>query len=199
MHRLLVASRNPHKTREIQQILGPDYDVRDLSLYPETPNVIESGKTFEENATFKAVAVSRQQGGLVLADDSGLQVSALGGAPGVLSARYAGENATDRENVEKLLAELDRLDPKRENRSACFRCVLALAEQGRVRKRFLGEIEGMIVDAPLGAGGFGYDPIFIPAGYDRTFAELPAETKNRISHRARALERAQEFLKTLSR
>jgi XTP/dITP diphosphohydrolase len=194
MQRLIVATRNPHKTSEIQQILGPGYAVSDLSSYPETEEVVESGQTFEANAVLKAVAVSRQHGGLVLADDSGLEVAALHGAPGVLSARYAGKNATDQENVAKLLAELRGLDPRRKDRSACFRCAVAVAEKGRVLKLFFGAVKGTILDAPRGAHGFGYDPVFVPEGRDQTFAEMRAEAKNRISHRAQALEQARAFL-----
>ena len=122
---LIVATRNPHKTREIQRILGADFGVRDLSAHPENPETAESGKTFEENAVLKAIAASRQLPGLVVADDSGLEVDALGGAPGIYSARYAGQNATDKQNIDKLLSELARIE--RTKRSARFRCVIALA------------------------------------------------------------------------
>src|SRR5438445_7148158 len=124
---LIVASRNVHKTREIQQILGSEFAVRDLRACPEISEIIESGTSFEENAKLKALAVSRKLPGLVIADDSGLEVDALGGAPGIHSARYAGTNATNEGRIDKLLEELGRVDPTKEQRAARFRCVLALA------------------------------------------------------------------------
>jgi XTP/dITP diphosphohydrolase len=182
---LIVATRNAHKTREIQRILGADFAVRDLSAYPGTPETAETGKTFEENAVLKATAASRQLPGLVVADDSGLEVDALGGAPGIYSARYAGQNATDKQNIDKLVSELARME--RAKRSARFRCVIALAREGKLLGTFEGIVEGVIVDSPRGPSGFGYDPIFIPQEFEQTFGELPAEVKNRISHRARAI------------
>ena len=185
MQHLIVATRNAHKTREIQRILGADFAVRDLSAYPEIPEAAESGKTFGENGVLKATAASSQLPGLVLADDSGLEVDALGGAPGIYSARYAGQNATNKQNIDKLLAELARVE--RAKRSARFRCVIALAHGGKLLATFEGVVEGVIVDPPRGRGGFGYDPIFVPQEFEQTFGELPAEVKNRISHRARAI------------
>ena len=185
MQHLIVATRNAHKTREIQRILGADFAVCDLSGYPGTPETAESGKTFEENAALKATAASRQLPGLVVADDSGLEVDALGGAPGIYSARYAGQNATDKQNIDKLLEELARIETAK--RSARFRCVIALAREGKLLGAFEGVVEGMIVDSPRGTGGFGYDPIFVPQEFEQTFGELPAEVKDRISHRGRAL------------
>ena len=185
--RLLFASRNAHKTREIQQILGPEFEVRDLSAYPKISETVESGKSFEENAKLKAIAVSKKMPGLVIADDSGLEVEVLGGAPGIYSARYAGAKATDKENIDRLLEELTRIGAQRDQRRARFRCVLALARNGRMLGTFEGITDGIIVDQPLGSRGFGYDPIFVPKGFGHTFAELPAELKNRISHRAQAI------------
>ena len=185
MQHLIVATRNAHKTREIQRILGADFTVSDLSAYPETSETVESGKTFEENAVLKATAASRQLPGLVVADDSGLEVDALGGAPGIYSARYAAPNATDKQNIDKLLSELARIE--RAKRSARFRCVIALAREGKLLGAFEGVVEGMIVDSPRGRSSFGYDPIFVPQEFDQTFGELPAEVKNRISHRGRAI------------
>jgi XTP/dITP diphosphohydrolase len=124
---------------------------------------------------------------LVIADDSGLEVDALGGAPGIFSARYAGENATDKENIEKLLTELARIRAEKTKRSARFRCVIALARQGELLGAFEGIVEGAVVERPRGSNGFGYDPIFIPHGFEETFAELPAEVKDTISHRAKAI------------
>jgi XTP/dITP diphosphohydrolase len=184
---LIVATRNPHKTHEIQRILGAAFTVRDLSAHPETPETVESGKTFQENAVLKATAASRQLPGLVVADDSGLEVDALRGAPGIYSARYAGQNATDRQNIDKLLAELARIE--RAKRSARFRCVIALAREGKLLETFEGVVEGVIVDAPRGRSGFGYDPVFTPRGFCKTFGQLSPSEKDRVSHRARALEK----------
>ena len=185
--RLLFASRNAHKTREIQQILGPEFEVRDLSAYPKISETVESGESFEENAKLKAIAVSKKMPGLVIADDSGLEVEVLGGAPGIYSARYAGAKATDKENIDRLLEEVTRIGAKRDQRRARFRCVLALGRNGQMLGTFQGIVEGSIVDQPRGLHGFGYDPIFVPNGFEQTFAELLAEVKNRISHRAKAI------------
>jgi XTP/dITP diphosphohydrolase len=149
-------------------------------------------ETFEENAILKAVAASQYRRVqdrhlLVVADDSGLEVDALGGAPGIFSARYAGEDASDKENIVKLLSELARRNVPLDQRSARFRCVIALAHEGKLLGKFEGVVEGSIVDLPRGSRGFGYDPIFLPSGFDKTFGELPIELKNRISHRARAI------------
>lgn len=187
MRKLLVATRNAHKTLEFAGILGSDFEVRDLSGEMTAPMVDETGSTFVENAILKAVAISKWSGGLVVADDSGLEVDALNGAPGVYSARYAGEHATDAENIARLLDELRRADPER-SFTARFRCVLALAQDGNVLKTVAGTVEGTIVDSVRGESGFGYDPIFQPAGFDQTFAELGPEVKNSLSHRARAIE-----------
>lgn len=192
MHRLLLATRNSHKTREIAEILGAEFDVRDLTGAVELPVVEETGLTFEANAILKAVETSKHFLGLVVADDSGLEVDALGGAPGVFSARYSGEHATGAANVAKLLGELRGCDPGL--LSARFRCSLALAQEGTLLETFAGVVEGTIVDAPRGEGGFGYDPVFQPRGYDQTFGELPAAEKNRISHRARAIRSLQTAL-----
>jgi XTP/dITP diphosphohydrolase len=184
---LIVATRNAHKTGEIRRILGADFAVSDLSAYPETPETVETGKTFEENAVLKATAASRELPGLVVADDSGLEVDALGGAPGIYSARYAGQNATDKKNIDKLLAELARIE--RAKRSARFCCVIALGREGNLLGTFEGVVEGMIVDSPRGRSGFGYDPVFMPTGFGKTFGQLPPTEKDQVSHRARALEK----------
>ena len=186
MRELLVATRNRHKTREFIEILGRDFAVRDLSVKPEAPVVEETGTTFAENAILKAVGTSKRFPGLVVADDSGLEVDALGGAPGVYSARYAGPQATDAENIARLLSELGKFSREKPF-SARFRCVLAVARDGKLVHTCEGAIEGMIVDSPRGKCGFGYDPIFQPAGLTETFAELSPEKKNAISHRARAI------------
>ena len=189
-----MATRNPHKTRELQQILGSEFTVRDLRAHSEISEIAETGTSFEENAKLKALAVSRELPGLVIADDSGLEVDALGGAPGIYSARYAGTNATNEGKIDKLLEELGRADPTKEQRGARFRCVLALARDGEVLGIFEGIVEGQIVDRPRGSHGFGYDPIFVPNGSQQTFGQLSSTEKNRLSHRARALEKLRAFL-----
>jgi len=191
---LLFATRNANKTEEIQRILGPQFNVTDLAAHPEIPHIAETGKTFEDNAILKAVAVSKHMPGFVIADDSGLEVEALGGAPGIHSARYAGMNATDQEKTDKLLEELTRVGATKNARRARFRCVLALACKGNVLGAFEGIIKGQIADRPRGSHGFGYDPIFIPDGFQQTFGELAPAEKNQLSHRARALERLRTFL-----
>jgi len=191
---LIVATRNAHKTREIQHILGSGFSVRDLRAYPQISEIIETGTSFEENAKLKALAVSTKLSGLVVADDSGLEVDALGGAPGIHSARYAGANATNTEKIDKLLEELARVRAKNETRRARFHCVLALAHNGEVLEVFEGTVEGQITERPRGSRGFGYDPIFVPKGYERTFGELESAEKNQLSHRARALEKLRAFL-----
>jgi XTP/dITP diphosphohydrolase len=191
---LLVATRNAHKTREILRILGPKFNVTDLAAHPEIPDIAESGTTFQENAILKAVAVSKRMAGFVIADDSGLEVEALGGAPGIHSARYAGMKASDEEKIDKLLNELTRIRPTKNARRARFRCVLALASKGNVLGTFEGIVEGQIADRPHGSHGFGYDPIFIPEGFQQTFAELAPAEKNQLSHRTRALEKLSTFL-----
>jgi XTP/dITP diphosphohydrolase len=189
MH-LLIATRNAHKTAEIRSMLGPHWSVADLSEHPGIPSPEENGATFSENAAIKALAASAIFPGLVLADDSGLEVDALAGAPGVRSARYAGPGATDAANRARLLRELTCF-PSR----ARFRCAMALAEGGTVREEFSGAVEGRIIANERGEGGFGYDSLFIPDGFEQTFAELPSTTKNQLSHRARALAGVIAFLK----
>ena len=184
---LLLATRNPHKTREFAEILGSSFALSDLSGVDDGPVVEETGKTFQENAELKALAASRGTAGLVVADDSGLEVAALGNAPGIYSARFAGKHATDAENVAKLLAELQNTDPKGSNRAARFCCAIAVARAGAILDVFTGTVEGVIIDTPHGGQGFGYDPIFVPNGFEKTFAELGADVKNRISHRAAAI------------
>jgi XTP/dITP diphosphohydrolase len=194
---LLLASRNRHKTREIQQILGPDFTLSDLCVHPEIPEIHENGKSFEANATLKAVGASRHFPGLVIADDSGLEVDALDGAPGIFSARYAGQEASDKENIDRLLSDLARIEAKTK-RSARFRCLIALARNGKLLGTFAGIVDGKIDEQPRGLHGFGYDPIFVPLGFKETFAELPAEVKNRISHRAKAIRALSTKLAGLS-
>src|SRR6266516_2283120 len=190
---LLVATRNAHKTEEMQRILGPQFNVTDLAAHTEIPHIAESGTTFKENAILKAVAVSKRMPGFVIADDSGLEVEALGGAPGIHSARDACVNASDKVKIAKLLRQLAKGD----QRHARFCCVLAVARDGHVLATFEGVVEGKIAERPCGSDGFGYDPIFIPDGFEETFAELPEEVKNSISHRAKAIRKLQAKLPTL--
>jgi XTP/dITP diphosphohydrolase len=182
---LLLATRNPHKTREFRELLGKNFKLIDLTALPEIATPEETGRTFEENATLKAIAASLNR--LVIADDSGLEVDALDREPGIYSTRYAGKNASDAENVEKLLRELRARNVADEKRSARFRCVIALARSGKVLGIFEGVVEGNIVDPPRGGGGFGYDPVFQPKEFQQTFAEMPPELKNKISHRGQAI------------
>jgi XTP/dITP diphosphohydrolase len=194
---LIVATRNMHKTREIEQILGSGFAIRDLTTHPEISEITESGTSFEENAKLKAITVSKKIPDLVIADDSGLEVEALGGAPGIHSARYAGANASDKEKVAKLLRQLAKVDPKSDQRHAQFRCILAVARDGQILATVEGVVEGKIAERPRGSHGFGYDPIFIPDGFEQTFAELSEELKNEISHRAKAIRKLQAKLLTL--
>ena len=182
---VLVSTRNAHKLVEIRQILGPSFELLDLSSIPALGEVDETGTTFEENAALKALAASAHFDGWVLADDSGLEVDALGGAPGVRSARFSGKGATDVTNRALLLEKLTAVPA--DQRSARFRCVIALARGGEVLAHFSGAVEGVIIQSEKGAGGFGYDPLFVPEGFGETFAELGAETKNSLSHRGCAL------------
>jgi XTP/dITP diphosphohydrolase len=194
---LIVATRNRHKTREIQHILGPEFRVRDLGAHPEVSEIPESGTSFEENAKLKALAASRQLPALVVADDSGLEVDVLGGAPGMYSARYAGANATDMDKIDKLLRELARVRATGDGRRARFRCVVALARNGNLLGIFEGIVEGRIANDVRGDSGFGYDPIFVPDGFEQTFGELPSEMKNAISHRAKAIRALADRLRRL--
>ncbi len=195
MHHLLLATRNAHKTREFTEMLGADCALQNMGAHPEIAEVVEDGATFAENARIKAVTVSRQVVGLVLADDSGLEVDSLGGAPGVFSARYAGPDATDATNRRRLLTEMARLAPET-SRTARFRCVLALARRGEMIATFDAAVEGQIILEERGAAGFGYDPLFQPNGYAQTFAELTAAEKNALSHRAVAVRKLRYFLTT---
>lgn len=182
---VVLASANPKKAAEIAQILGDRLEL--VPRPPEVPDVVEDADTFEGNARLKAVALVGATGLAALADDSGLEVDALGGAPGVRSARYAGEEATDADNVTKLLAALaDQPDPA--DRTARFRCTIVLRRPDGTEVVVSGAVEGHIAATPQGEGGFGYDPVFVPAeGDGRTFAQLPAADKHAISHRGRAL------------
>ncbi len=187
---LLVATHNAHKTGEIRAILGAYFDeITDLTSIPGMEPPVEDGDTFAANSTIKALAASKERpDALILSDDSGLEVDALGGAPGIYSSRYSGEDATDATNREKLIEELAKPEHTGASRAARFRCVVTVARAGKVEAQFDGAVEGRIADAMTGEGGFGYDPIFIPEGYDQSFGELSEEIKNGMSHRGRALE-----------
>jgi XTP/dITP diphosphohydrolase len=187
---LVIATRNAHKTQEIREMLGDRYRVLDVNDFPHLPAVEETGTTFLENATLKAVSISRHVTGMVLSDDSGLEVDALGGAPGVWSSSYGGEEGNHPKNNARLLAEM----AGKSDRAARFRCTMVLAENGEALADFSGTVEGRILESPYGAGGFGYDPLFAPEGYDQTFAELGAEVKNALSHRGRALAKVIAWL-----
>ena len=196
MKKLLVATHNRGKLREYKELLS-DLPVTliyldDVGIHQDVP---ETGHTFEENALQKATAYARLSGLLTLADDSGLEVDALGGAPGIHSARYAGPNATDEDRIRKLLTELRHVPP--EERTARFRCVIAVATPEGATYTAEGTVEGRIVDTPRGSHGFGYDPIFLLPDRGQTMAELPPEEKNRISHRARAAQAIKPVLRRL--
>ena len=202
MPTLLIASRNVHKAEEIAAILGDDFSVQTLAKFPASPEVVEDGDTFAANAVKKATEIADWLGfqarpDLVLADDSGLEVDALDGAPGIHSARYAGgdDNAPDIANNAKLLREL--ADVPEDNRGAQFHCVLALVALGQVAevRTFEGICRGRIAQAEGGQGGFGYDPLFVPDGHELSFAELGREVKNAISHRAQALAKLAEYFR----
>lgn len=186
--KLVIATSNAHKVQEIREILQPlGIEVLGAAEVGGMPDVVEDGDTFEANAIKKAVAGAQAFHCPVMADDSGLEVLALGGAPGIYSARYAGEGGNDGRNLAKLLANLEGVTDRR----AQFVCAIAVANaDGTIRGTVRGECKGIMDTAPRGTGGFGYDPAFIPDGYDKTFGELPAEVKNRLSHRGNALKAA---------
>src|SRR3989442_324590 len=204
---VLIATGNLGKLREIGESLrGLPLTLRYLQEFSDIPPVEEVGQTYKENAILKALSYSNHTGVFALADDSGLEMAALGGAPGVLSARYGGDHASDRERTEKLLVDLSKHPGQ--TRTARFVCCMALAGWHRgedqpygadahVLHVSEGKCEGLIIARPRGNNGFGYDPVFVPNGYDRTFAELPANIKNVISHRAQALTAMRQFLKSL--
>lgn len=224
MKTLILATRNKHKTGEIQQILGPEFCCLSLNKFPDAPSIQENATTFGGNAALKSIGLAHwflatpgklngiQGEAYVLADDSGLEVDALNGAPGVYSARFANidsgkpGNSSDGENNAKLLRLMR--DVPMEKRSARFRCALALTPLAQAEKCssppceadeletatmiFEGACEGRMDTKPAGGGGFGYDPMFIPVGYDKSFAELGEDVKNKLSHRSKALEKLQQ-------
>jgi len=226
MTAILIATRNAHKVSEIQAILGKEFQYLTLSDFPRAPKVIEDADTFGGNATKKAVELANWLAArnaqpipdLVLADDSGLEVDALDGAPGVFSARFAAmdsaDNSSDADNNAKLLRLLK--DVPQEKRTARFRCVIALtpvrakepesasrvcyADESELQTQlFDGVCEGRIILEPHGTNGFGYDPLFVPDGFDKTFADLGDDVKNKLSHRAQALEKLKSNVEALKR
>ena len=197
MPSLLLGTRNPGKVKEIIRILEDSgWSFSSLQEFENVEAPEESGETYADNAILKARFYAAATGLTALADDSGLEVEALAGAPGVLSARYAGKNASDADRRELLLSELVKTGDK--ERRARFVSVVAIAvPDGTVLKVSEGICHGTITFAPRGTGGFGYDPLFIPGGYHQTFAELPQELKNRVSHRGRALIATANFLRSI--
>lgn len=193
MKQLLLATRNHHKKNEMQQIMANmQIDILTLADIDPVPEVVEDGDTFEANAVKKARQTAVNSGRWCLADDSGLEVDILDGRPGVYSARFAGEGAGDEANNRKLLDLLKDVADK--DRTGRFVCVIAISDPQGMVHTVRGECEGSIARQPSGSGGFGYDPLFIPQGYDRTFADLSADEKNRISHRGAALLKAVPIL-----
>lgn len=193
--KVVLATKNAGKAKEIGRMLeGSGVEIISLEGFPEVELPPETGKTMKENALLKARAAAGATGLPALADDSGLEVDFLGGAPGVYSARYSGEKATDEENWKKLLRELEGVPAGK--RAARFRCAIALVGFDAEDHLFEGVFEGLIAEAPRGTGGFGYDPVFFVPEAGRTAAELAPDEKNRISHRARALEALKAFLST---
>ena len=189
-NKMVVATNNPHKLKEIASILGQEIELlslKDIQCFADIP---ETADTLEGNARQKAMYIYENYGMDCFADDTGLEVEALGGAPGVFSARYAGEGHDSEANMQKLLKEL----AGKENRKAQFRTVICLIRNGK-EHLFEGIVKGEIIQEKRGGEGFGYDPIFVPEGYDLTFAELGDDVKNTISHRARAVEKLCQFLK----
>lgn len=185
--KLLIATRNSHKLEEIRRIFDfSGLEVLSAFDFPEIPDVVEDGDTLEENARKKAREMALATGLWALADDSGLEVDALDGAPGVYSARYAGEDCSYADNNTKLLRELDGAS----SRLARFRTVMALSDPQGAVETVEGVCPGKIIETLRGEHGFGYDPLFVPEGFSKTFAELSSAEKNKISHRARALEKA---------
>ena len=188
MNQLILATHNDHKAQEFRDIL-PQYYVQTLADLGHDEEIEETATDLEGNSLLKAKTIFKRYGYMVISDDSGLEVNALNGAPGVYSARYAGEPRNDQRNTEKLLYKLHGAS----NRKAQFRTVITLISAGN-SFQFEGIVSGTIAESPRGEAGFGYDPVFVPKGYQQTFAELPSDLKNKISHRANAIEKLLHFL-----
>ncbi len=196
MTKLLLATRNSNKKKEIKKLLSSFKDIEVMDMDDpgiRFPIIVENGKTFRQNAIKKAVITSKFFDGLVLSDDSGLKVKALQGKPGVRSARFARKNATDKENNRKLMKLMQKKPGL--DRSAEFVCTLALAKGGKLLETIEGKVKGSISEKAKGKNGFGYDPLFIPEGHQKTFAQMSAKYKNGISHRALALKELKGVLK----
>jgi len=190
---IVLATGNKNKLREFQEILSADgITIVAQSEFDNCPEVVENGRTFAENALLKARAIAKHTGRVTIADDSGLEVDALNGAPGIYSARFAGENADDAQNNRKLLQELDGVPE--EKRAARFTCVIAVASPSGEEKTVEGNYPGRIIEKLRGAGGFGYDPVFLDPVSGRTYSEMTAEQKNAISHRSRAIHALKKLL-----
>ncbi len=190
--KLIFATHNKNKAKEVKSLMPSFIELLSLDDINFNEEIEETAETIEDNALLKATTIYEKTGINCFADDSGLLVDALNGEPGVYSARYAGEQKNDQDNMQKLLHELN----DKPNKNAHFKTVMALIIDGK-EHLFEGKIEGKIITEKLGSNGFGYDPIFVPDGYNETFAQLDSETKNKISHRARALQKMLEFLKTI--
>lgn len=190
MKEIVLATRNRHKAEEIQTLFPSGVRLLTLDDVRFDSAIDEPYDTFEQNALHKAQVVAQQTGKTVIADDSGLMVTALDGAPGVYSARYAGNEQNDEMNIRKLLQEMDGID----SREAKFICVIAYVESNQQYKIFTGEVWGKIAQERTGDHGFGYDPVFIPDGFNESFGVLEGSVKNRISHRARAFEKFGSYL-----
>ena len=197
MKQLIVASGNAHKVKEFDGLLeASDFEVFSAKVCGGMPDVLEDGDTFGANARIKALALRAiaPKGAWIVSDDSGLEVNALGGAPGIYSARYAGESASDLDNLNKLLLELE--EQAVANRAARFRCALCLIDPSGREQFFEGACEGRIAKAPAGAEGFGYDPVFLPEGHSESFAELGESIKIKLSHRALAVLAMRRYLES---
>ncbi|MBN1586964.1 MAG: XTP/dITP diphosphatase [Candidatus Omnitrophica bacterium] len=193
MKELLIATQNRHKVQEIMDLLqGLEIRISSLADYPDVPEIMEDGKTFEENAYKKAFEAAKWRGCWALADDSGLEVDALGGEPGVHSARYSGAGATDGSNNQKLLRDLEGVPE--ESRTARYVCCLALVSPEGGKEDVRQTCEGRIALAPRGDGGFGYDPLFYYPEFGRTFGEVSLEDKQKVSHRGKAIRRMAEII-----
>lgn len=193
MKKLVFATNNKHKLKEAKDIIGDKFEIISLEELGFKGDIVEDADTIEGNAKIKADFITRMYGVDCFADDTGLEVDALGGAPGVYSARYAGEHCSFQDNVKKLLAALDGV----ENRKADFRTTIALNLDGK-QYLFDGRVDGTIATEQHGEGGFGYDPVFVPEGHTQTFSEMGEEAKNAISHRGRAMQKLISFLSTIN-
>ena len=187
---VILATSNKAKIREIIQILGNDIDYKTMSDFPDWPDVEETEDTFKGNALLKSSVLAQRYNMPAIADDSGLVVEALDGEPGVHSSRYSGEGATDEKNMAKLLNNLQ----EEKNRKAAFKTVVVYKEPDGEEIIAAGEVEGRIVEAPVGGGGFGYDPVFVPDGFDKTFAQMSSQEKNELSHRGKAINNLRNIL-----